>query len=267
VQAVAGVHLEGPWLAAPRCGAHDRCHLRDPEPAEIDALLAAGEGAIRMVTLAPELPGSAAAIARLLDADVVVALGHTDATYEQARAAIRRGATVGTHLFNAMRPVHQREPGPALALLADPRVTVELIADGVHLHPALVDHIVEAAWPNRVALISDATAAAGLGDGPVRLGAVDVEVASGAARVRGTSTIAGGTATMDALFRSAVQRLGSTDDALTAAVAMTSTTPARAVGLNGVGNLRPGLAADLVVLNGDLQVYRVMSAGEWEVRW
>ena len=126
---IAGIHLEGPWLSAAHCGAHDRAQMRDATAAEIDALLDAGEGSIRMVTLAPERAGSDDAIARLVDAGVVVALGHTDATYEQTRNAIELGATVGTHLFNAMRPLHHREPGPALALLEDPRVTVELIAD------------------------------------------------------------------------------------------------------------------------------------------
>ena len=199
--AVAGIHLEGPWLSRARCGAHDPAQMRDPDPAEIDAALAAGGGAIRMVTLAPELPGAREAIRRFLDAGVVVALGHTNATYEQATRAIDGGATVGTHLFNAMPPLHHREPGPALALLRDPRVTVELIADGVHVHPAVVHAVVEAAGPQRVALVTDAIAAAGCDDGAFALGAVPIDVVSGVARVRGTSTIAGGTATMDQLFR------------------------------------------------------------------
>ena len=175
--------------------------MRDPDPAEIDAVLAAGGGAIRMVTLAPELPGSDEAIRRFLDAGVVVAVGHTDATYEQTEHAIALGATVGTHLFNAMPPLHHREPGPALALLRHPGVTVELIADGVHVHPAVVHAVIGAAGPDRVAVITDAIAAAGRGDGAFRLGAVAIDVVSGVARVRGTSTIAGSTATMDRLFR------------------------------------------------------------------
>src|ERR1700734_166191 len=185
---VAGIHLEGPWLSAAHCGAHDHTQLRDPTPAEIDTLLAAGDGAIRMVTLAPERPGSDDAIARLVDAGVVVALGHTDASYEQTRHAIDRGATVGTHLFNAMRPLHHREPGPALALLEDARVTVELIADGVHVHPAVVNATVAATGAGRVALVTDATAAAGVSDGEFRLGAVSVDVVDRGGRGRGTST-------------------------------------------------------------------------------
>lgn len=261
---VDGIHLEGPWLSARQCGAHDRRQLRAPDGGEVDAVLAAGAGAIRMVTLAPELPGGVAAIKRLADAGVVVAVGHTDASYEQTRAAIDAGATVGTHLFNAMRGLHQREPGPALALLEDPRVTVELIADGVHLHPAVVRRVIDTAGTNRVALVTDATAAAGAGDGSFRLGAVDVDVVSGVARVRGTATIAGSTATMDRLFATAVGWLGGSDAALVSAVQLTATTPARALGFDdGVGELRPGCVANLVVLDQDLQVVRVMADGAW----
>ncbi len=259
---IAGIHLEGPWLSAARCGAHDAGQLRDPDPAEVDRLLDAAEGAIRMVTVAPELPSGLKAVEHLAAAGVVVAVGHTDATYDQTRAAIDLGATVGTHVFNAMRPLHHRDPGPAMALLEDPRVTVELIADGVHVHGALLRHVVESAGPERVALITDAMAAAGLPDGSFQLGALDVEVQDAIARVRGRSTIAGSTATMDTVFRAAVRDPGS-DSQLIAAAAMTATTPARAVGLSRVGSLTPGRAADLVVLDADLHVAAVMTGGEF----
>ena len=260
---VAGIHLEGPWLSRAHCGAHDHTQLRDPAPVEIDALLAAGDGAIRMVTLAPERVGSDAAITRLVDAGVVVAVGHTDATYEQTRQAVDLGATVGTHLFNAMRPPHHREPGPVLALLEDARVTVELIADGVHVHRAVLQAVIEAAGTERVALVTDATAAAGLGDGEFRLGAMQIDVVEQVARVRGTSTIAGSTATMDQLFRFAAGLGPDRDAALAGAVNLTSTTPARALGLDRVGSLRVGADADLVVLERDLHVSAVMAQGDW----
>ena len=260
---IAGIHLEGPWLSSVHCGAHDRTQLRDPTPAEIDALLAAGDGAIKMVTLAPERRGSDGTIASLIGAGVVVALGHTDASYEQTRRAIDLGATVGTHLFNAMRPLHHREPGPALALLEDARVTVELIADGVHVHPAVVHATTRAAGADRVALVTDATAAAGLGDGEFRLGTTPVDVVDGVAQVRGTPTIAGSTATIDRLFRAAAGFESDPDAALADAVRMTSTTPARALGLPDVGSLRAGAQADLVVLDRDLQVSAVMAHGSW----
>jgi N-acetylglucosamine-6-phosphate deacetylase len=262
---VAGIHLEGPWLSETRCGAHDVKQLREPDPAEIDALLAAADGTIAMVTVAPELTGADAAIERLVDAGIIVAVGHTDATYEQTKRAVQMGATVGTHVFNAMRPLHHRDPGPALALLEDPRVTVELIADGVHVHPALVHQVALTAGADRVALITDAMAAAGLGDGAFRLGALDVEVRGSVARLRGQSTIAGSTATMDALFRTAATGLEpESDRALLHAVAMTSTTPARTLGLDHAGSIRPGGAADLVVLDRQLQVSAVMAGGIWQ---
>jgi N-acetylglucosamine-6-phosphate deacetylase len=262
---IAGIHLEGPWLSPARCGAHDPMRMRDPDPTEIDAVLAAGGGAIRMVTLAPELPGSQWAIRRFVDAGVVVAVGHTDATYEQTKQAVALGATVGTHLFNAMPPLHHREPGPALALLEDPRLTIELIADGVHVHPAVARAVIEAAGPDRVALVTDAIAAAGCDDGAFRLGAVRIDVVSGVARVRGTSTIAGSTATMDQLFGTVVGLGSDSDASLAAAVRMASATPARALGFDRVGNLRPGYDANLVVLDRDLQVRAVMVHGDWRV--
>jgi N-acetylglucosamine-6-phosphate deacetylase len=262
---VAGIHLEGPWLSAARCGAHDPTQMRDPDPAEIDDVLAAGGGTIRMVTLAPELPASGEAIRRFLDAGVVVAVGHTDATYEQTKHAIELGATVGTHLFNAMPPLDHREPGPALALLQDPKVTVELIADGVHVHPAVVRAATRVAGPDRVAVVTDAIAAAGCDDGAFRLGAVPIEVVSGVARVRGTSTIAGSTATMDQLFRTVTELNSDFDAALAAAVQMTSATPARALGLERVSGLRAGCDANLVVLDRDLRVTAVMVRGDWRV--
>lgn len=260
---IAGIHLEGPWLSSAHCGAHDRTALRDATPAEVDALLTAGDGAIRMVTLAPERRGSDDAITRLIGAGVVVALGHTDATYEQTRHAIGLGATVGTHLFNAMPPLRHREPGPVAALLEDPRVTVELIADGVHIHPAVMHTTVQAAGAGRVALVTDAIAAAGASDGRYRLGSVAVEVLDGIARVRGTSTIAGSTATMDRIFGVAARLGTDRDAALIAAVRMTSTTPARVLGLERAGAVRVGGDANLVLLGPDYTKCRVMSGGEW----
>ncbi len=262
---VAGVHLEGPWLSEHRCGAHELAALRDPDPAELDRVLAAGRGVIRMVTLAPERAGGLAATRRIVAAGAVAAVGHTDATYEQARAAIDAGATVGTHLFNAMRPVHHREPGPVIALLEDPRVTVEMITDGVHLHPALHRQVTAGVGPDRVALITDAMAAAGMADGAYRLGSLPVDVRDGIARVAGTDTIAGSTATMDQVFRFAILNSGlPRDQALPVAVRQSSINPARALGLPDP-TLAPGGAADLVILNDELAVAGVLHRGSWVV--
>jgi N-acetylglucosamine-6-phosphate deacetylase len=262
---IDGIHLEGPWLSTTRCGAHQPSLMRDPDPTEIDLVLDAGVGTIRMITLAPERDGALAATKQIVDAGVVAAVGHTEATYEQTRAAIAAGATVGTHLFNAMRPIDRREPGPIVALLEDDRITIELIADGVHVDPAIYRHVTRSAGPGRVSLITDAMAAAGMADGEYWLGQLAVTVADGVARVAGTQTIAGGTATMDRVFRFAVVHSGlPRDEALMAAVRQASINPARALGLPSAG-LVPGATADLVVLDSDLAVTGVLRQGSWVI--
>ena len=260
---LAGIHLEGPWLSSHRCGAHEPSALRNPDPAEVDRVFAAGRGTIRMVTIAPELDGALSAIRQMVDAGAVAAIGHTDASYEQARAGVEAGARAATHLFNAMRPLHHREPGPIAALVEDPRVTVELINDGVHLHPALYRNVTEWVGPDRVALITDAMAAAGMSDGAYTLGALDVDVTDGVARVAGTDTIAGSTATMDLVFRNAVLGCGlDREAALQLAVKQACLNPARAMGLDA-GDLVVGGPADLVVLDDDLRVTGVLHRGTW----
>ena len=262
---IDGIHLEGPWLSTVRCGAHQPALMRDPDPAEIDRVLEAAGGTIRMITIAPERDGALTAIEQILDAGLVAAVGHTDASYDQTRAAIDAGATVATHLFNAMRPINTREPGPVIALLEDSRVTVELITDGVHVDPALYRHVSRSAGPDRVSLITDAISAAGMSDGICQLGPLAVEVAGAVARVAGTQTIAGSTATMDHQFRFAVRHSGlARDEALLAAVRQASINPARALGLPAAG-LFSGGAADLVALDDDLQVVGVLRRGAWVV--
>ena len=262
---LAGIHLEGPWLSTKRCGAHQPSLMRDPDPTEVDRVLDAAGGAIRMVTLAPERDGAVAAIERFVDRGVVAAVGHTEATYAQTRMAIAAGATVGTHLFNAMRPIHTREPGPVIALVEDPRVTVEMITDGVHVDPALYRHVASSAGDDRVSLITDAMAATGMADGVYHLGPVEVDVVDGVARVAGTDTIAGSTATMDRVFRFAVTHCGlPRDEALMLGVRQAAINPARALGLP-CGGLVPGASADLVVLNADLAVAGVLHHGSWVV--
>ncbi|MDZ5660477.1 N-acetylglucosamine-6-phosphate deacetylase [Nocardioides sp. S-58] len=258
---LAGIHLEGPWLSPERSGAHQPGALAAPDPAAVDSLLAAGDGAVRMVTLAPELPGGIEAVRRISGAGVVAAIGHTDASYDVAREALEAGARLGTHLFNAMRPLHHREPGPVGALLDAP-VDVELIADGVHLHPAVL-RTVFAAKPGRCILVTDAMAAAGGPDGDYRLGPMAIEVRDGVARLAdgtGSGAIAGSTLTMDAAVRFAVRTAGLP---LLDVVHAASTAPARAWGLDDVGALEAGRRADLVVLDADLSVRRVMRAGAW----
>ncbi|MFT3873663.1 MAG: N-acetylglucosamine-6-phosphate deacetylase [Nocardioides sp.] len=258
-----GIHVEGPWLSLRRCGAHEPSALRPPDPDEVDALLRLGAGTIRMVTLAPELPGALDAVRRVVGAGAVAAIGHTDGTYDDARAAVEAGATVATHLFNAMRPVHHREPGPVLALMENERVTLEMITDGTHLHPALYRQVMAAVGAERISLVTDAMAAAGMADGGYHLGPRPVDVVDGVARLAGAETIAGSTATMDRLFRFVLAESGlERGTALHAAVHQTSVGPARALGLPPAG-LRPGAAADLVVLDSSCHLTRVMRRGVW----
>lgn len=256
---LCGLHLEGPWLSPKHVGAHDPNLLTEPTPRDVEALVEAAGGHLRMVTLAPELPGGLDAIRRLAGAGVVAAIGHTDATYDQARAALDAGATVGTHLFNAMRGLHHREPGPVAALLEHPDAYVELIADGVHLHPAVL-RLAATRKPRLAVLITDAMAAAAASDGNYALGPMAVEVRDGVARLADTGAIAGSTLTMAAAVKFAVQVAGlPIEDVVRAATA----TPAAMLGLDRVGLLRPGCTADLVVLDAALDVLRVLHRGRW----
>jgi len=255
---VLGVHLEGPFLSPHNKGAHNESFLVSPTPAAVDALLESGAGVIRQVTIAPELPGALDAVRRFVSAGVVVAVGHTVATYDQARAAFDAGATLLTHAFNAMPGLHHRAPGPIGAAVADDRVTLELILDGVHVHPVVASTLMRAA-PDRVALITDAMGAAGAADGSYRLGSLDVTVTDGVAHVAGTETIAGSTLTQDVALRNAVTLAGRT---LPEAVAALTSVPATALGLSDrLGRLAPGFAADLVALSPTLEVQRVWAAG------
>jgi N-acetylglucosamine-6-phosphate deacetylase len=257
---LAGIHYEGPYLSLARCGAQNPGFLRDPSLDELASLLELGRGTVRMVTLAPERDGALEAIKLLREHDVVAAVGHTDATYEQTVAAIAAGATVGTHVFNGMRPPHHREPGPVFALLAAPEVVCEFVADGFHLHDGTLAFAAGATGPGRAALVTDAVAAAGMADGDYELGGQSVVVTERAVRLARDGAIAGSTLTMAEALRRTVHAGVSIVDA----ARMAATTPAAAIGLaDSVGALAPGLRADVVVLDGQLRVRRVMRAGRW----
>jgi N-acetylglucosamine-6-phosphate deacetylase len=256
---LAGIHLEGPFLAAARCGAHDPAILVPPDQQSVRKLLAAGNGTVRMITMAPELDGAVDAVRHLVDEGVIAAIGHTDATEAKVLPAIEAGASVATHLFNGMRPLHHREPGPIGALLDDERVTVELIVDLVHVHPTVVRLASRHAGLGRTVLVTDAIAAAGVGDGVYDVGGLEVTVQDGVPRIAGGGSLAGSTLTMDAAFRNLVNECGLT---INEAVHATSTRPAALLGLE-TGRLAAGLAADLVVLDTDLRPTAVMARGEW----
>lgn len=254
---LAGIHLEGPWLAEARCGAHEPGLLQDPRPEDLERLLAAGQGTVRMVTLAPERDGALEAIRLLSDRDVIAAIGHTDAADAVIVQALDAGASVATHLFNAMPSIHHRTPGPIPRLLTDPRVSVELIADGVHIQPAVLRMAIEASagpW----LLITDAMAAAAAPDGAYRLGPLEVDVVNSVARIRSTGAIAGSTLSLDRAVRFAIQEVGiEVADAVRAA----SQTPADLLGRPDLGRIQVGARADLVVLDQDGVVERVIRRG------
>lgn len=255
---VLGSHLEGPFLAESRRGAHVAEMLRSPDDATVNRLLAAATGTLRQITIAPELPGALEAIHRFAAAGVVVAIGHTEADAATARAAFNAGATLLTHAFNAMPGIHHRAPGPVAAALEDERVSLELVLDGRHVDPS-VAAIAFASAPGRVALVTDAMAAAAAPDGSYRLGSLDISVHAGAATITGTDTIAGSTLTQDVALKLAVERLRLP---LSEAVAALTATPARILGLGRrLGLLGSGYAADVVVLDDEFAVQAVWAAG------
>lgn len=260
---VSGIHLEGPFLSVARRGAHDPAVLCSPDRESVAKLLRAGKGAIRMVTLAPELDGALDAIRWFTDAGVIVAIGHTNATEAQTRQAVDAGATVATHLFNAMPPLHHRNPGPVGALLTDERVFVELIADLVHLAPSVLAMAARCAGAGRTVLVTDAMAAAGLGDGRYELGGAPVTVRDGVATLDQTGSLAGSTLTLSTAVRNVVDSRGMS---VTDAVAAAASTPATLLGsvlprLDRIGVIETGAMADLVVLDHDLRTQRVMYRG------
>lgn len=256
---ILGSHLEGPYLAVDQRGAHDPRYLLEPQPEEVERLIGAARGTLRQLTIAPELPGAFEAIDVLVEAGVAVAVGHTTADQACAREAFDRGARILTHAFNAMPGIHHRAPGPVVAAFDDERVTIEVIMDGKHVHPSVV-HLAFTAAPGRIALVTDAMAAAGFSDGDYSLGSLTVTVRDGLAMLRGTTTIAGSTVTQDSAFRQAMRDV---HIAPVDAIAALTRTPARALGLDHrLGMLAPGYAADAVLLNHEWRVEQVWANGE-----
>jgi N-acetylglucosamine-6-phosphate deacetylase len=256
---VLGVHMEGPFLAPTRAGAHRREWMVTPTQAAVAGLLAAGAGALRVVTLAPELGGGLAAVATLASAGVVVSVGHSDATARQVAAAADAGARMVTHLFNAQRPLHHREPGVVGQALTDPRLTSGLIADLTHVAAAACA-IAFAAAPGRICLVTDASAAAGMTPGRYRLGGrlVDVRPGDDQPSRLADGTLAGSVLRMDRAVANAVTAGVGLADAVAAATRV----PADVLGRPDLGRLKPGAAADLVWLDDDLHAQATWVAGE-----
>jgi N-acetylglucosamine-6-phosphate deacetylase len=251
-----GFGMEGPFLSPERRGAQAERHLLAPAAvplSELEPLL----DRLCLIHLAPELPGALDVIRWLVQRGVVVSLAHSAATLGEAQAGYAAGATSTTHLFNAMSGVAHRDPGLAVAALADDAVAVELIADGQHVHPALWRIVARSKPPSRLLLVSDAISLAGTGDGRATLGALEVEVRAGRATLAGTDTLAGSVIALD----SAVRNLVESGIALPAAIRAASTNPAQLLGLSDRGRIADGMRADLVELDDELRVVGVIHAG------
>ncbi|MFZ0090045.1 MAG: N-acetylglucosamine-6-phosphate deacetylase [Solirubrobacteraceae bacterium] len=260
-----GVHLEGPFLSRARPGAMDPGVFLDVDEMVVDRLLDAGGGSgggrVRVMTLAPELPGAQSLIERLSRSGIVCSLGHSDASYDQARAAVEAGARSATHVFNAMPALHHRAPGLLGAVLDLSQVDCELVCDGIHVDPAAMRLVRRAKGVEGFHLVTDAMAAAGMADGEYRLGGARVVVSDGRAVLAGGDSIAGSTLTMDVAFANVVSSLGLSVEE---AVRVTSRNPAALLGLGDrKGSIAAGIDADLVVLDDELAVCGTMIGGEW----
>lgn len=254
-----GFDLEGPFLATARKGAHDPAYLQIPAEVPREALEPLVDG-LRLITIAPELPGALELIAWLRGRGVAISIGHSAATIDEAGGGYRAGGTSTTHLFNAMSGIDHRAPGVAVAALLDDAAYVELIADGIHVHPALWPLITRVKPVDRLLLVSDAIALTGMGDGRGQVGGLAVEVAGGRVTLAGTTTLAGSVLTLDV----AVRNLVGSGVPLPAAVAAASRNPLAMLGIVDRGRIAPGQRADLVELDGGLRVRRVMRAGRWQ---
>jgi N-acetylglucosamine-6-phosphate deacetylase len=255
-----GFNLEGPFLAAARHGAHDPTLMRAPGDVAADEIEPLLDG-LRLITIAPELPGALELTARLARRGVVVSVGHSAATFDEARAGYAAGARSTTHLFNAMTGVDHRAPGVAVAALTDDEVNVELIADGHHVHEALWPVVMRLKPDGRLLLVSDAISPAGMGDGRSMIGGLEVDVVGGRVTLAGTTTLAGSAIALDTAVRNVVR--SGLD--LPAAVAAASRNPARLLGIVDRAEIAVGQRADLVELDPDLRVGRVMLGGTWRV--
>ena len=257
---ILGLHMEEPYINPRRAGAHDVSYIRKkPDLEEVLEIISLC-GGLRGITLAPEIEGALDLVKSLSEKGVTVQAGHSNATYEETLRAIYVGVSKATHLYNAMREIHHREPGIAVALLESPQVYLELIADMIHVSPAMLRLAVRYAGVERIALVSDAIAASGLGDGIHHLGRLRVRVERGVAKLEGSDVIAGSTILLDKAFKN----MASLGYKVTEIFMMSSTAPARSADADRVeriGILRPGYTADLVILNRSLQVVKTIIGG------
>jgi N-acetylglucosamine-6-phosphate deacetylase len=254
---ILGIHLEGPFIAKARRGVHPTEALAKPSTETLEKFMKAADGLVKMVTIAPELPGALKLIEYAAAAGLVIGMGHTDADYDQARAGVQAGVRHAVHTYNAMRPFTHRDPGVIGAILTDPEITAEVIADGHHVAGPAIQVLMGTKGFETVLLVSDGIAATGMRDGTYPLGGTKVMVKDGVAR-NDEGKLAGSTLTLDRALRFVVALGVPFADA----VRMVTIQPARRVGLAGKkGILVPGADADLVVLTPDLRVEGVMTRG------
>ncbi|MGO4546356.1 N-acetylglucosamine-6-phosphate deacetylase [Paenibacillus sp. 2TAB23] len=254
---IVGLHLEGPYLNPKRKGMQNERFLRHPNLTEMKDIFNEADGLIKMITIAPELPGGMELISFLKEMGVVIAIAHSDASYEEAKQAFAAGASHVTHCFNGMRPIHHRDPGLVVAAFEEEHVSLQAIVDGIHLHPAIVRMMHRLKGPNGMVLITDALQAMGLGDGNYVFGGHHVTVTEGVARLE-DGTLASSTVTMNEALRLTVE----TGISLTDAVQMAATTPARILGLDTLGRISTGFDADLVLIDEQFQVQWTMIKGQ-----
>ncbi len=254
-----GVHLEGPFMNPRYKGAQNASYMVQPQTEWLDEWVRDYPGIIKLQTLAPETAGANAYIEQLVRHGIIAACGHTDASYEQLRDAADHGLTHAVHTFNAMRPLHHREPGTVGAVLTDSRIMAEVIADGEHVHPAAIRLLIQSKGIDRVMLVTDAVAAAGMPDGPYELGELPVVVESGVARLADGSSLAGSTLTTVQGFRYLVEKVGVT---IAEASRMASLNPALQLGIaRDYGSLEPGKRADVLLLDSRLHLQHVLIGG------
>lgn len=263
---IAGSHLEGPYFAQAMRGAQNPKYLKCPEPAEYKHFLAVGEGTVRRISFAPELDGTEALCEYLKEQGVVAAFGHTEGIYEEIKPLIDKGCRLATHLYSAMNTVTRRnlyrKLGAVETAFLEKEVTVELIADGCHLPPELLQLVYQIKGPERICMVTDSMRGAGMGEGPSVLGpkndGMDCVIRDGVALLTDLSAFAGSVATADRLVRVMHKQAGI---ALTDCIQMMCTTPAKVMGLTDRGSLRPGYKADLVFLDEEIRVQKVLCAG------
>jgi N-acetylglucosamine-6-phosphate deacetylase len=255
---IIGFHLEGPFLSPLMMGAHSPNSIKLPTSSDVHNLVAAGQGRLKYITIAPEIELGVETLEMFVGEGIRVGIGHTDATYSFTKATFERGATILTHAFNAMRGIHHRFPGPVLAAIEDPKVTLELILDGEHVNFSVAGLLLRAA-PGRVALVSDAMAGAGSPDGEYSLGGISVNVSEGRATLE-EGALAGSTLTLDAALRNAVKHCGLD---IRGAVAAVTVVPATALGVESTfGQIKIGCPADVVIFDEEIQVRAVWASGK-----